>query len=159
MTGFAVVEYTVFLCSFAVQLFLNCWLDGTRSGCRYTPRAHVTTLQLALEHLTLFKQNVKSPLCSCSGELWRGGVFIYARLTWGMEPPDLPRAYHSAGPLPRISPVTTGAGQWSMPVNMNLCFFYSVLFVLPPKCFSANKSGSLTTVFHKVGLVTLSHNT
>lgn len=147
MTGFAVVEYTVFLCSFAVQLFLNCWLDGTRSGCSSTPGAHVTTPQLALEPPTLFKHNVKSLLCTRSGELWRGGVFIYARLTWGTEPPDLPRADQSAGPLSGLSPGTTGAGQWSMPVNKNPCFFYSSRFMLPPKCFSANKSSSLTTQY------------
>lgn len=52
--------------------------------------------------------------------------------------------------IPRISPVTTGAGQWSMLVHMNLCFFYSRRFVLPPKCFSANKSSSLTTQYSRV---------
>lgn len=72
MSACAGMEFTVILRCLAVQLFLNCWLDWTRSGCSYTPGAPVITGLLAEEDPALFKQNAKSPLYRCSGKVGGG---------------------------------------------------------------------------------------
>lgn len=127
MPGYAVVEFTVFLLSFTVQLFLNCWLDRTRSGCRYTPGARVTTPQLAMEHPDAVQAECQITAVYAQQGIMKGGniggcVFIYAQLTWVTEPPDLLWACQSADPLHKVSPGTTGAGQWCMLVKMHLSF-------------------------------------
>lgn len=126
-------RFTVLLCCFAVQLFLNCWLDWSRSGCRYTPGAPVTTgrlgaVQAECQITALYMQ--WEGACVCVGE------------------GDLPRACQSAEPLHKSSPAAAaaGAGQRCAPVKMHQFFFFpSNRCVLPPECFSASLESIIPT--------------